>query len=152
MKWQVKEVDLYIQSKDYIDSVLIPLIPIDFAAELKTTASMGEYATALTGELERQFKGRVILTPSFTYLKKSGVQAVYSLLVEWKEHMHENGMKHVFFLTSDRDWLSYEQVLQPTLIWIPSLSLEHVDESYKRNIIGDQVQQIIPIFLEKWKR
>jgi hypothetical protein len=51
----------------------------------------------------------VILTPSFTYLKKDGVAAVYETLLRWNEHINDNEVKHLFVLTSDRDWLQYEK-------------------------------------------
>ncbi|MGB8463278.1 MAG: DUF2487 family protein, partial [Priestia megaterium] len=37
--------DVYLQSKSYVDTVLVPLIPIDFGEDLKLTASMSEYTT-----------------------------------------------------------------------------------------------------------
>ncbi|MQR89128.1 DUF2487 family protein [Bacillus megaterium] len=150
LKLQAKEMDVYLQSKSYVDTVLVPLIPIDFGEDLKLTASMSEYTTALTEELERQFKGRVILTPSFTYLKKDGVAAVYETLLRWNEHINDNEVKHLFVLTSDRDWLQYEKEIGAYCIWIPALPLEHIDESHKYTLIHEQVQQLLPIFVEKW--
>lgn len=60
LKLQAKEMDVYLQSKSYVDTVLVPLIPIDFGEDLKLTASMSEYTTALTEELERLDRKSVV--------------------------------------------------------------------------------------------
>ncbi|MBY6084922.1 YpiF family protein [Priestia flexa] len=151
MKWHVKDVELYLQSKEYVDSIIIPLIPIDFGAAMKTTAAMNEYTTIITSELERQFKGRVLLAPSFTYLKQLGAQHALKNLIDWKNQVSINETKHIFFLTNDRDWIAYDQELESKLIWIPTLPLEHMEEAHKQRVVADQIEQIIPDFLEKWK-
>lgn len=151
MKWHVKDVELYLQSKEYVDSIIIPLIPIDFGAAMKTTAAMNEYTTIITSELERQFKGRVLLAPSFTYLKQLGAQHALKNLIDWKNQVSISETKHIFFLTNERDWIAYDQELESKLIWIPTLPLEHMEESHKQRVVANQIEQIIPDFLEKWK-
>ncbi|MDT2045666.1 YpiF family protein [Priestia flexa] len=151
MKWHVKDIELYLQSKEYVDSIIIPLIPIDFGAAMKTTAAMNEYTAIITSELERQFKGRVLVAPSFTYLKQPGTQHALKSLIDWKNQACASEIKHIFFLTNDRDWIPYDQELASKLIWIPTLPLEHMEESHKQRVVADQIEQIIPDFLEKWK-
>ena len=68
MKWTVKDLDMYIQSKEYVDTVLIPLVPITFGGQMKRTGSMNELITILSLEIEKQMKGRILLLPTFHYL------------------------------------------------------------------------------------
>ena len=37
-------------------------------------------------------------------------------------------------------------------IWIPSIPLEHLEDTYKDSIIESQVKQILNIFIKTWKR
>ena len=43
MKWNVKDVELYEQAKEYVDTVLIPLIPITFDDQMKQLTSFGKF-------------------------------------------------------------------------------------------------------------
>ncbi|WP_162595923.1 YpiF family protein [Bacillus sp. CGMCC 1.16541] len=152
MKWFTKDVDMYLQAKDYVDSILLPVIPLDFGSSIKTNASMGEYMTLLTSEIERQFKGRLFLSPSFTYLKEEDLELQKNRLLLWKNNMEENRFKHVFIMTSDSAWKQYENELGESFLWLPSLPLENLDDQYKVKVIQDQVQQMMNLFLEQWKK
>ena len=47
------------------------LYPISLDEKIKQTAEMTEFITLLSMQLERQFKGRLILLPGFIYLKST---------------------------------------------------------------------------------
>ncbi|MBM7661264.1 hypothetical protein JOC85_002036 [Bacillus mesophilus] len=151
MKWTTTDVDLYTQSKEYVDTVIIPLIPIAVGQQMKNIVLNGEFISILTTELERQFKGRAFLTPPFTYLKGEQVEQKYTRLIEWKEHFTSNEFKHVIYLTSDSDWKGYEGELGNSLIWLSAVPLEHVDSKVKQQIMTDQIQQIVPLLLSAWR-
>ncbi|MBM7701737.1 DUF2487 family protein [Metabacillus iocasae] len=152
MKWLTRDVDMYLQAKDYVDSILIPIMPLDFGSVIKTTASMGEYMTLLTSEIERQFKGRLFLTPPFTYLKEEDIENQKNRLLCWKNNLEQNGFKHIFILSTDSVWKQYDSELGETFLWLPSLPLENLDDQYKMKVIQDQVQQMMTLFLEEWKK
>jgi len=150
MKWTSKDMSQYVQSKEYIDTAVIPLIPISFEAEIKTMASHGEYITILSHELERQFKGRVILLPSYSYLHKNTLESKVEQLNDFVAHI-KNDMKHVFLLTSDSVWSQKEQELEGKLVWLPAIPLEDMEEKYKQKIIQNQMNQLLPMFIQKWQ-
>ncbi len=68
MKFQAEDADLFLQSKDYIDTAIIPLVGIN-ASHIKQTVSLGEFTMLVAEDLERQLKGRVFLFPPHTYLE-----------------------------------------------------------------------------------
>ena len=151
MKWTSKDITVFEQSKEYIDTVVIPLIPINFSANIKQTASLGEYINILSNELERQFKGRIILLPSFTYLTSSDQQGKVTAINEYVKHLIENEIKHVFLLTSDNFWNGVaSEITEAKVMWLPSIPLEDMEEKYKQKIITDQMNQLLPIFIQKW--
>jgi hypothetical protein len=152
MKWVTKDIDIYLQAKEYVDTAVIPLIPISWAQDLKSTVALGEFITILSGEIERQFKGRVILFPPFTYSTKESLESRLDRMKSLSEEIREGGLKHFIFITSDSAWKQIEQDMPGELIWIPSLPLEYVEDKYKQKMIQDQMKQLITIFMTIWQK
>jgi hypothetical protein len=151
MKWQAKEIDIYLQAKEYVDTAVIPLLPILWSKEIKSTVQMGEFIVLIADELERQFKGRVFQFPPYTYLKTESTKVRLEKINELDDHLKSNGFRHIIYLTSDIDWKEVESEMKDTLLWIASLPLEHVDQKYKIEILNDQVKQMLPIVTKKWQ-
>ncbi len=151
MKWQAKEMDTYLQAKEYVDTALIPLIPVSWQSDLKSTVAMGEFISIITLELERQFQGRVIHFPPFTYLRSEELTDRMARIKKWIDELTNGGITHIIFLTSDGEWKISEQELEGMLIWLPTIPLEHMETSYKRDVVADQLKQLIPIMANKWQ-
>ncbi|GAB6255978.1 YpiF family protein [Peribacillus sp. N1] len=149
MKWTAKDLDMYMQSKEYVDTVLIPLVPLSFRGQMKQTGSMNEFLTILSLEIEKQMKGRILLLPTFHYL--SGELDKVERLKRWANEVKENNFEHVFFLTSDFEWKKEERVLENNLVWIPAIPLEGLEIEQAREMINQQVLQILDIFSYNWK-
>ncbi len=153
MKWVTRDIDLYLQAKEYVDTAVIPLIPVTWENDVKTTVAMGEFITILTNEMERQFKGRIILFPPFTYTAGESVESRIERLTTWTSELSERGMKYFFFVSSDSVWKHHEEQLESgSLIWLPSLPLEYVEEKYKQAMLQDQMKQLITIFMSIWQK
>ncbi|WP_350299355.1 YpiF family protein [Peribacillus frigoritolerans] len=149
MKWTAKDLDMYMQSKEYVDTVLIPLVPLSFKGQMKQTGSMNEFLTILSLEIEKQMKGRILLLPTFHYL--SGELDKVERLKRWANEVKENNFEHVFFLTSDFEWKKEERELENNLVWIPAIPLEGLEIEQAREMINQQVLQILDIFSYNWK-
>jgi hypothetical protein len=149
MKWTAKDLDMYMQSKEYVDTVLIPLVPLSFRGQMKQTGSMNEFLTILSLEIEKQMKGRILLLPTFHYL--SDEMDKVERLKRWANEVKENNFEHVFFLTSDFEWKKEERELENNLVWIPAIPLEGLEIEQAREMINQQVLQILDIFSYNWK-
>ncbi|MCM3673966.1 MULTISPECIES: YpiF family protein [Peribacillus] len=149
MKWTAKDLDMYMQSKEYVDTVLIPLVPLSFKGQMKQTGSMNEFLTILSLEIEKQMKGRILLLPTFHYL--SGEMDKVERLKRWANEVKENDFEHVFFLTSDFEWKKEERELENNLVWIPAIPLEGLEIEQAREMINQQVLQILDVFSYNWK-
>ncbi|PLS16339.1 DUF2487 domain-containing protein [Bacillus sp. M6-12] len=150
MKWTPNDMDMYLQAKEYVDTALIPLVPVSFAENMKQSASMKDFTDILTVEIERQFKGRIMLLPQLAYLSALDEEKRLELAAGWARELKEQGFAHVFYITSDSEWKENEQELEGSLIWIPSIPLEHLEEKHKKPMIDDQVRQVLAIFTRKW--
>src|SRR5690606_21499641 len=91
MKWFTVDMDVYLQAREYVDTAVIPLIPVSLEGDLKSTVSMGEFIAILSNEVERQFKGRIILFPAFTYSNGEGLEMASGRLNQWTSDLIDGG-------------------------------------------------------------
>ncbi|MCM3692835.1 YpiF family protein [Neobacillus niacini] len=150
MKWVSKDIETYLTAKEYVDTAVIPLYSVSFGNEMRESASGAEFITLLTSYLERQFTGRLLLLPPFTYLKSDYPENIVQQLKKWEENIEKNEFKHIFYITSESDWKIYEKELKGSLIWLPSLPLEHLNDQQKISMIESQVKQLLSLFTQKW--
>ena len=146
MNWTAKDMDTYIQQKDYIDTLLVPLLKLETSPEsMKNSSSSTEFLTHLTRFIEVQFKGRMMLMPPFSYTQSVDLQSMASTLSKDLSLMQ---FKHIFYLTTDAAWRSVE--ITGEVIWLPALPLESMDKQLKQTIIEDQLRQVLPQLTKKW--
>lgn len=150
MKWISKDIETYLGAKEYVDTAVIPLYSVTFGAEMSQSASNAEFITLLTNYLERQFTGRLVLFPPFTYLKNDDSESNFNQLKNWEENIEKNDFKHIFYITSESDWKIHEDKLSGSLIWLPSLPLGALNEQQKNSMIESQVKQLLDLFTRKW--
>ncbi|MGH1159015.1 YpiF family protein [Bacillus mycoides] len=149
MKWIVKDVEQFEQAREYVDTGIIPLLSISAAKEMKMVVEQGEFIEALSMELEREYKGRVLLLPAFTYLVESQKNEK-DRLQEWTDHLKRQGFKHIAYVTSDFSWKEDMRDVQGDLFWFPSLSLEQFSDQAKREVIRAHMKNIMEMLEERW--
>jgi len=146
MNWEAKSMDTIIEQKEYIDTALIPLILIEGTPEgMKQSASAAEFLMNLTPFIEKQFKGRIVQFPPFSYTTESDKERLSS---EWKSELEKMNFKHYIFLTTDRTWSENGRL--PEAVHIPSIPLEHMDKQVKQSVLQDQLRQLIPLLSKRW--
>jgi hypothetical protein len=150
MKWVPQDIETYITAKEYVDTAIIPLYSVSVGEDMKQSAASAEFITLLTNHLERQFTGRLLLFPPFTYLKNEEREKSVTTLQEWEKTISQGSFKHLFYITSDIDWRNREEELNGSLIWLPTLPLEQMNNSQKMEMIDSQVKQLFVLFTQKW--
>ncbi|WP_349407561.1 YpiF family protein [Pseudalkalibacillus sp. SCS-8] len=150
MKWRSTDVDVYMQASEYVDTAIIPLIPISWGAQKKNVVLKGEFPLLITEELERQLKGRVVLFPALTYLESESEEDVLKRITAFSDEVEKEGLPYTVFVTSDTRWSGLEDI-QDRLIVIPPVPLEHMEETYQREIVSEQVKHILQIVTKKWQ-
>lgn len=151
MNWNARDIELYLQEKDYIDTAVIPLLPLSLGNELKSTVEKGEFIQLLSFHLERQFKGRMLFFPPFSYFTDIEKEKRVMFLRNWVENIKEGGFKYTFFLTADSDWKEMESLIPKTLLYVPSVPLEHLNDSYKHTIMEEQVKSLLTKVVQGWQ-
>ena len=151
MKWTEADIALFEKEKEYVDTAVLPLVPISMTSSIKTTVSMGEYINIIASELERQLKGRLLLLPSFTYLTSEESLSKVERLKKVEQELFEGGIKHIVTLTADVDWKQLEDQLDSAMLWMPAIPLEHMDEQYKMETVSAQVKQVLQFVTNTWQ-
>lgn len=150
MKWIPREIETYLSAKEYVDSAVVPLYSVDIGDQMKESAEAAEFITLLTNYLERQFTGRLLLFPPFTYLNRDAGEDVSLRLQAWEAEIAGADFKHIFYITSDLEWRNREGELKGTVIWLPSMPFEGMNDSQKMAVIDRQVKQLLSLFTKKW--
>lgn len=148
MLFNVKDVGDFLTNKQFIDTVIVPLVQIDLTEQgIKQSSSASDYLLNLTNFIEHQFKGRIMLMPPVTYL--TGVDQSGAVML-FEQQLQAAGFKHVFFMTSDHALTTLQQT--HNIVWLPSIPLESMDATVKNKILEDQLAQVIPVFSAKWSQ
>ncbi|NRD80564.1 YpiF family protein [Bacillus sp. BRMEA1] len=150
MKWIPQDLETYLNAKEYVDTAVVPLYGISTMDGLKQSAEAAEFITLLTTHLERQFTGRILLFPPFTYLSRVQNERLVNDLLEWESEIKMAEFKHLFYITADSNWRNVEGSLQGSFIWLPSLPLGQMSDSQKFEMIDNQVKQLFSIFSQIW--
>lgn len=148
MHFTGKDMDQYVQQKEYIDTAVVPLVQLDLSATgLKPSASASDYLQSLTNLLEKQFKGRMLLFPPLSYSKNSDRSR---LAAEISGELSNAAFKHVFYVTTDPEWRTLEDA--KNVIWLPAIPTENMDQSFKQSVMEDQLRQVLPLFIKEWSQ
>ncbi|MCP8968765.1 YpiF family protein [Ectobacillus ponti] len=150
MDWIVKDIQLYEQAREYVDTAVVPLIPVSLGADVQSIVQKGEYISVLTRELEHEYRGRLLRLPEFSYMTVHA-EAEQQRLRDWTDHLLESGMRHVVYVTSDYSWKEAD-LPKGTLFWLPALPIEQLDSKAKREVIHSQIREMMTILTKKWEK
>jgi hypothetical protein len=149
LKWASEDIEWYNQSKEYIDTILMPLIPITFGEQMQNYAAQKEFITILSFELEKQLKGRVLLMPELIYLPESC--DFLEIIKPWSTVYEQTAFQHIFWITADSAWKRYEKEMTGSVLWIPSIPLKQMAEKQAKEVMMDYVRQVGILLTEKWE-
>ncbi|QTM99645.1 DUF2487 family protein [Sediminibacillus dalangtanensis] len=152
MQWNKQDLGQYFTAEEYIDTLLIPLIPVTFTnqKEMEKSAAQQETGMIFVREMEKHFKGRIFLLPAYHYLASENLGAEVSRLNEWAAKASERPFKHVFFFSFDPHWKKQERNLNGNLLWLPAIQSEDTQSKETQTIIKDQVSQLTDLIKTYW--
>ncbi|WP_085992040.1 YpiF family protein [Oceanobacillus senegalensis] len=152
MQWRKKDISQYLKAKEYIDTVIIPLMPIHMSDDqvIERDSFQNEVLTVFTNELERELSGRTMLIPSYHYIKKTEIENEKNRLNGWVENMKEQPFTQIFLITYDSRWKKIERELDGTLIWLPAIQTGDLQSKELQQMIREQVSQIVELIRSYW--
>lgn len=152
MKWIQKDIEQYIQAKEYVDTLVIPLIPFHLShdQDIAKHAFQTEVLSSFAVELEKELSGRIMLIPNYFYLHSVNKEEEISRLRALVEDCKKQPFTHVFLLTFDSTWKKFEAELAGTLLWLPSMLTGDIHSEEANHIIRDQVKQVSELIRSYW--
>lgn len=150
MRWLAKDTSLYIAEKQYVDTLVVLLVPIAFGDRTKESGNDYEFLSLISSELERQFQGRILLFPPFIYPENPSHSFKEVVFKELFRSI-DSDFRHLFFISTKQDFKEQIDAVNGELFWMPSIPLEYVDEKNRRSIIEDQVRQLSPLIVQRWQ-
>ncbi|RKQ37652.1 YpiF family protein [Oceanobacillus halophilus] len=152
MKWRSKDLKQYLQAKEYIDTIMVPLVPFHLSNEqdMEKDSFRNEVLTVFSNEMEKELSGRMMLMPVYNYIKSTDMNVEKDRLNDWVEDIKVQPFKHIFFITFDSKWRKLEQELDGTLIWLPTVQTGDILSKELQSMIREQVKEITEFIRSYW--
>ena len=153
MKWIKSDLERYVQAKEYIDTLIIPLLPFQLNKpddELTKNAFQCEVLSIFVNELEKELAGRLLLMPHYYYLKSTNKDIEVDRINTWVQDARNQPIKQVFFITFDSSWKKIEKDLEGILLWLPGTHSGDIHSKEMSIIIRDQVEQVGELIQSYW--
>ncbi|UOQ85870.1 DUF2487 family protein [Gracilibacillus salinarum] len=153
MKWTSADLETFYQSKEFIDTLCIPLIPVELAnsSEARKLANQKTSLQIISDELERNYTGRIMLSPAYTYLRGTDFQTECDRVNQWTSHLSDGHFQHIFLLSYDVNWKRYERELAGSFVWITAPMIEDFKSEQAQKAISDQTDQLSELIESYWK-
>jgi hypothetical protein len=152
MQWTKKDMGVYVGSKEFIDTAIIPILPFQLSQEsnLSKSTSKREVLSIFATEIEKELSGRVLLIPNYYYLEYGDKLEEAKRLNCWTEEIQKQPFEHVFILTFDSGWKRCEKDLQANLLWVPGFQADDPNSDEMRQMIRGQVSDVVELIRSYW--
>lgn len=152
MKWTKENIETYIETKEYIDTLLIPVIKLDLISDerMKESALEKEYIDVLAIELERRLAGRLLLLPPYIYLNHVNYVDEKDRLNHWIESFHETSFKNTFLISLDNEWSKYSQQLNSQFLWLSHVPFNDIYDETAKSFIKTQADKLSETIQSFW--
>lgn len=152
MKWTKANIETYIETKEFIDTLLIPLIKLDLKSDqrMKDSALGREYINVLAYELERRLAGRTMLLPDYVYLSNAQYNAEVNRINEWIQSFSEQSFTNIFFISLDNEWTKFNQELQGQFLWLSHVPFDNLSEQTAKTFIQTQADKLSETIQSFW--
>ncbi len=128
---------------EYIDTAIIPVSNIDMNHQLLTSCDQNETVQLVGMLAEKQFKGRLLLTPTFF---TSGNQ--YDHVISFIQSLKEYGLNNIIILSSDQVELNVDHELYK----VNTIPMGDLDDDMKRTLIEDEVKKFMKFIIRTWNK
>lgn len=126
---------------EYIDTAIVPVVPVDYTKHLLDIADHYEMIQYVTMGVEQQFKGRLLLVPPVQVLSTE------TTLDTIEQQLTDFGFKNIIFVAPQRFNLEKEHVHK-----INILPLETLDNEMKQTFVQDNVKDLMKSIIQIWNQ
>jgi glycine cleavage system pyridoxal-binding protein P len=153
MKWRKSDLQQYVQAKEYIDTILLPLVPMQLSndKEADRNSAEAEAMSILANGIEKELTGRTMLLPNYHYLKSANINTEVERLNDWTQDILQQPFEHITYITFDSQWKKQEKELIGNLLWMPAVHAGEIHSKEMQQIIRDQVGQTVELIRTYWQ-
>lgn len=127
---------------EFVDTAIVPVVSVDFDGNLLHHANNLELIQLVTIQLEKQLKGRLMITPPLTT-----VAGDVSSLETYKNQLMEYGFKIIISLSFDTHEIDGVHNVK-----VKSIPISDMDNEMKISIINDEVKTVIKQIIGVWNQ
>src|SRR5690625_3718452 len=144
MKWSKDHLKTYIETKEYVDTLLIPLIKLDLKndKQLENSGLEREYLDILSYEIERRLAGRIMLLPAYTYMYNVLYENEAKRLNKWIHMFKEDGFESTFILTLDHEWSKRSSEIEGQVLWLSHVPFDHINDESAKPFVQTQADKL----------
>lgn len=124
---------------EFVDTAVIPFVSGDIGEQALSHASDIELVQLVSIQLEKQFKGRIFITPALTT-----VFSDTSVLEQYQNQLYDYGFKNVVILTHLNLDDKYKSL---RLNHIP---LQDMSNDIKFDLVNDEVKKVMKSIISIW--
>lgn len=152
MKWTKANIETYLETKEYIDTLLIPLVKLDLTndEQMKNSALTREYVDILANELERRLAGRLMLLPTYIYVNDVNYETEIKRLKQWIQSFQEQSFKGTFLLSLDNEWTKYSQQLDSQFLWLSHVPFNDMHDEAVKPFVQTQADKLSETIQSFW--
>ncbi|WP_407268689.1 DUF2487 family protein [Radiobacillus sp. PE A8.2] len=150
MQWCQKDIQQYNEAEQYVDTLVIPLMPMAVNQQMDKLGFQGELLKLYVNGLEQHYKGRLFLMPTYAYFHPENDEQEINRLNTWIAEMKQKPFEHVFLFSFDSFWKKHERKLDGTLLWVPAMQTGNLDDSNTKVMMNDQLKEIIGLIKSFW--
>lgn len=129
--------------RQYVDTLVVPLVELAFDEDMVRKAEGNEVIQAVALETERQLSGRTMLSPTLSYVDvdagRATAEAVLTKAVS-------SGFSHVLFISSD---LRFKGSDLP-IMFVPPLALKGMSGEQSHTMVQNFATQVITELSSRW--
>jgi|SRR5690625_706128 len=151
MKWTSKHIKQYSEAQEYVDTIILPLVPFTFLGEESgKKALQNEVMSIFVNEIEQKLTGRLIQFPHYLYLPSKELEHEVERVNEWIDQNKNEFLEHIILLTFDSTWKKVEQDLKGSLLWVPAMYSGDIHSKEVSQMINDQINELIQLIQSYW--
>ncbi|KGI85223.1 MULTISPECIES: DUF2487 family protein [unclassified Exiguobacterium] len=129
--------------RQYVDTLVVPLVELAFDEDMVRKAEGNEVIQAVALETERQLSGRTMLSPTLSYVDvdagRATAEAVLTKAVS-------SGFSHVLFISSDLRFKASEL----PIMFVPPLALKGMSGEQSHTMVQNFATQVITELSSRW--
>ncbi|WP_419743648.1 DUF2487 family protein [Macrococcoides bohemicum] len=126
---------------EYIDTAIIPVVPVDYSKHLMDIADHYEMIQYVTMGVEQQFKGRLLVVPPIQLIDD------IKMLDTIESQLQTFGFKNLVFVVPQKFNLEKEIVHK-----INILPLETLDHEMKQEFVQENIKSLMKSIIILWNK